>query len=412
MKKLLFTLLMIPFLAVAQEKGIVFEHQTNWDKVKAKAKAENKHIFVDCFTTWCGPCKYMSSTIFPQEKVGDFFNANFVNLKLQMDQTKEDSDDVKSWYLEADRFAKDYNVQAYPTFLIFSPEGELVHRIVGGGEADDFIAKAQAGLNPETQYVTLVKKFEQNPQDAELAKKTAKAAMSTYDQELAKKATARYIDLVGADGLLTAENIQFLAQGATSSSSPAFILIKENKEKVNELLGGKGRTANDILASVLTNEIVIPEIRANNNDIDFNTLKARIEKEHPYVNMSNTLASVKTQYYFSKKNWPAFKDAVNDYISINNKKVSPSSLNSFAWSVFENCDDAACIQAALNWSKQSLEGNEQPAFLDTYANLLYKSGDKENAIKYQEKAIAQASDNEKENYVATLDKMKKGEQTW
>ncbi|MFD2967999.1 thioredoxin family protein [Sphingobacterium bambusae] len=412
MKKLLFTLLIIPFLAVAQEKGISFEHQTNWDKVKAKAKAENKHIFVDCFTTWCGPCKYMSSTIFPQEKVGDFFNANFVNLKLQMDQTKEDSDDVKSWYQEADRFAKDYSVQAYPTFLIFSPEGELVHRIVGGGEADDFIAKAQAGLDPETQYVTLVKKFEQNPQDAELAKKTAKAAMSAYDQDLGKKATARYIDLVGGQGLLTAENIQFLSQGATSSTSPAFILIKENKEKVDELLGGKGRAANDILAAVLINEIVIPEIRDKGDDVDFATLKTRLEKEHPYVDTRVTFGNIKAQYFFSKKNWPAFKDAVNDLFAISDRKVPASTLNSFAWSVFENCDDAACIQAALNWSKQSLEGSEEPAFLDTYANLLYKSGDKENAIKYQEKAVAKASDSEKENYVATLDKMKKGEQTW
>src|SRR5690606_39985336 len=78
MRKLLFILCCIPLLAVAQEKGIQFEHQTTWEKVKAKAKAENKHIFVDCFTTWCGPCKYMSSTIFPQEKVGYFFNAHFV----------------------------------------------------------------------------------------------------------------------------------------------------------------------------------------------------------------------------------------------------------------------------------------------------------------------------------------------
>ncbi|GHE23829.1 thioredoxin family protein [Sphingobacterium griseoflavum] len=412
MKKLLFTLLIIPFLGFAQEKGIVFEHQTTWDKVKAKAKATDKYIFVDCFTTWCGPCKYMSSNVFPQEKVGDFFNANFVNLKLQMDQTKDDSDDVKSWYQEADRFAKDYAVRAYPTFLIFNPEGELVHRIVGGGEADDFIAKAQAGLDPETQYVTLVNKFEQNPTDADLAKKTAKAAMSAYDQDLAKKATARYIDLVGGEALLTAENIQFLAQGATSSTSPAFMLIKENMQKVDELLGDKGRKSNDILASVLSNEIVMPVIRNKNEEVDFTALKERLAKEHPYVDMTSILASIKTQYYFSKKNWPAFKDAVNDYIALNNKKVSPNALNSFAWSVFENCDDAACIQAALNWSKQSLEGNEEPAFLDTYANLLYKSGDKETAIKYQEKAIAKASDSEKENYVATLDKMKKGEQTW
>ncbi|TDS15735.1 thioredoxin family protein [Sphingobacterium paludis] len=411
MKKLILTMLIIfPILSFAQEKGIAFEHQSSWAKVKAKAKAENKHIFVDCFTTWCGPCKYMSSTIFPQEKVGDFFNKNFVNLKLQMDQTKEDSQEVKAWYDEANRFATDYAVRAYPTFLIFSPDGELVHRIIGGGEADDFIAKAQAGLNPETQYITLVKQFEKNPQDAEIAKKTAQAAKLAYDQDLEKKAAARYVELVGGESLLTAENIQLLIQGASSSKSAAFGIIRDHAAQVDELLKARNRKANDILSSVLATELIMPQLQSNN--VDFAALKQNIAKNHPYVDMSGILANIKTQYYFKQKNWPAFKDAVNEFIALDDKKVSPMSLNSFAWSVFENCDDPACLQAALDWSKKSIEKNEDPAFLDTYANLLYKTGDKDQAIMWQEKAVTKANEKDKETYVATLDKMKKGEPTW
>lgn len=412
MRKLLFILCCIPLLAVAQEKGIQFEHQTTWEKVKAKAKAENKHIFVDCFTTWCGPCKYMSSTIFPQEKVGDFFNAHFVNLKIQMDQTKEDSEDVKSWYEEAKRFASDYAVRAYPTFLIFNPEGELVHRIIGGGEADMFIAKAKEGLNPETQYVTTVKRFEQHPDDAGIAKKTAQIALASYDNKLANRAIERYIGLAGAEELLTAENIRLLIQGASSSKSAAYQIIRDNRSRVDELLREKKQSANDVLSSVLANEFVGPKIRNKEKDLDFAALQATFEKEHPYVDMAPILTHAKAQYYFVQKNWPAFKDAVNEMIATNNKNISPTSLNSFAWSVFENCDDPACVQAALTWSKKSLEAGEQPAFLDTYANLLYKSGDKDNAIIWQEKALEKAVDAEKSTYAATLEKMKKGEPTW
>ncbi|WP_437921023.1 thioredoxin fold domain-containing protein [Sphingobacterium sp. LRF_L2] len=412
MKQFLFTLLMIPFLAFAQDKGITFEHHSTWDKIKAKAKAENKYIFVDCFTTWCGPCKYMSSTIFPQEEVGNFFNANFVNLKLQMDETKDDNDEVKSWYNEAKRFAIDYAVRAYPTFLIFNPQGELVHRIIGGGEANVFIAKAKEGLNPETQYVTLVKKFEQEPSNAAVAKNMAKAALSAYDQETAQRAIAKYMTLVGPDSLLTTDNIQFLLQGATSSSSPAFLFIKNNKEKVDVLLTNKGVGANEILSNVLNNEFVIPKIRSNQKDIDFVAIKNQIEKEHPGIDMTTALARSKSQYYLVQKNWPAFKDAVNEFVNSKSKNISPAILNDFAWAVFENCDDASCLQAALNWSKTSLENNNNPAFIDTYANLLYKSGDKENAIKWQEKAVERALESEKGAYTATLDKMKRGEQTW
>lgn len=413
MKKLFLLLLMVPLLVIGQEKGIQFEHGTTWEKVKAKAKASNKHIFVDCFTTWCGPCKYMSNTIFPQEKVGEFFNANFVNLKVQMDQTNGDNEEVKSWYDEAKRFAKDYNVRAYPTFLIFNPDGELVHRIVGGGEADAVIARAKEGLNPETQYVTLSKKFEANPNDADIAKKMALAAESSYDQELEKKAISRYIGLVGDQEMLTQENISLLLQGAQSSSSSAYQILKNNQHTANELLTSQHKTVNDILSTVLAQELVYPKMsRDGYLPVNFDSLQTAIEKAHPYVKMASAIAQAKTQYYGYYKDWPAFKDAVNAFINSDADKVSPQFLNSFAWSIFENCDDPTCIQAALNWSKKSLEGGENPAFLDTYANLLYKSGDKENAIKWQEKAVEHASAHEKENYIATLDKMKKGEQTW
>jgi thiol-disulfide isomerase/thioredoxin len=82
MKKLFLALLLLPFFSFAQHeadgKGMKFEHGLSWKEIKAKARAENKYIFMDCFTTWCGPCKYMSANIFPMAEVGDFFNRNYL----------------------------------------------------------------------------------------------------------------------------------------------------------------------------------------------------------------------------------------------------------------------------------------------------------------------------------------------
>ena len=49
MKKVFFLLLLTPFVISAQ--GIRFENG-NWKALLAKAKAENKLLFVDAFTTW------------------------------------------------------------------------------------------------------------------------------------------------------------------------------------------------------------------------------------------------------------------------------------------------------------------------------------------------------------------------
>ena len=83
----------------AQSTGIHFEHNSNWETILKRAKAENKYIFVDCFTTWCGPCTYMSAQIFPLKEVGEFYNTKFLNLKLQFDTTQSDNEDVKNWYI-------------------------------------------------------------------------------------------------------------------------------------------------------------------------------------------------------------------------------------------------------------------------------------------------------------------------
>lgn len=120
------------FLAQAQElKGIRFEKGLSWAQVKEKAKKENKYIFLDAYTTWCGPCKTMSREIFTQPSVGDFFNKNFINVAVQMDVTAFDEQDIKSWYGDAAALRKLYQLDSYPAYLFFNPRAELVHSIYG-----------------------------------------------------------------------------------------------------------------------------------------------------------------------------------------------------------------------------------------------------------------------------------------
>ena len=70
--------LLLPLLTIAQDKGVQFDHESSWTAIQARAKAEHKYIFMDCFTTWCGPCRFMSTTIFPQ----DSFSKNEKNKNL------------------------------------------------------------------------------------------------------------------------------------------------------------------------------------------------------------------------------------------------------------------------------------------------------------------------------------------
>ena len=68
-----------------------------------QAKAENKLVFVDCYTPWCGPCYKMMKEVFPKKEAGDYFNSRFVCVKYDM--TKDENIGL----------AKRFRVGAYPT---------------------------------------------------------------------------------------------------------------------------------------------------------------------------------------------------------------------------------------------------------------------------------------------------------
>jgi len=183
MKKLVLICLLFPFISRAQEDaGVHFQDGSSWAAVQAKAKAEHKYIFIDCYTTWCGPCKYMKTKIFPTAEAGAFFNAQFVSVGVQLDSTKKDNDTIRSWYADAHAIGEKYHVRAYPTFLILSPDGKPLTRIVGGNEkTGDFIGRVKEMMLPEKQYYTLLQDYEKGQRDTAFLHKMAMASLDAYD---------------------------------------------------------------------------------------------------------------------------------------------------------------------------------------------------------------------------------------
>jgi len=408
MKKLTIILLLLPFLSNAQEKGMHFEHGVTWAAIQAKAKAEKKYIFMDCYTTWCGPCRYMTSTIFPQEKAGAFMNEKFINVKVQLDTTATDSEEVKSWYKDGHDIMVNYKIQAFPTYLFFDPNGNVVHRSVGAGPAEMFLAKAANALNPETQYYTLLKQYESGTKDSASLRKMALAAQDAYDMENAKKIADAY--LATQSDLFTKTNLEFVRNFTQTSSDKGFDLLLNNGSRVNEILG-KGAAEEILLPIIMQEEIFRKSPGEPGENPDWADITAGITKKYPSL-AAEAIAKAKVMWYQSVRDWNNYQTAIVAYMNKYGTNVSPNELNNYAWTVFENCNDMACVEKALEWSKRSFKENNEPMFIDTFANLLYKLGKKDEAVTWEEKALQLAPANDKKTYEETLDKMKKGEKTW
>src|SRR5665213_2730421 len=128
MKSILLTTILFALSLFSRAQGINFEKGQSWQQILAKAKAEHKYIFLDCYATWCGPCKAMDNDVYPVDSVEAFMNAHFISIKVQMDRSPKDNDTVKSRYNDVVMLEKTYAVHAYPTFLFFDENGKAIHR--------------------------------------------------------------------------------------------------------------------------------------------------------------------------------------------------------------------------------------------------------------------------------------------
>jgi thioredoxin-related protein len=122
--------------------------ETDFEKAKATAKAENKHILIDFSgSDWCGWCVKLDKEVFSQKAFKDYAKENLVLVLADFPRDKSgQSDELKK---QNDKLMKEYGVRSFPTVFILNPEGKPIDKTgyqAGGPEAYvAYIKKVVAG---------------------------------------------------------------------------------------------------------------------------------------------------------------------------------------------------------------------------------------------------------------------------
>ena len=107
------------------EKAEISFTEGKWNDILALAKKTNKHIFVDGYAVWCGPCKLLKAKTFKEAHAASYFNDNFINYAINLEAG------------EGVKLADQWEVQGYPVLIFVSPEGKLILKqegfVVGDG---------------------------------------------------------------------------------------------------------------------------------------------------------------------------------------------------------------------------------------------------------------------------------------
>ncbi len=458
-----FWLIITPRIGNCQEAGIKFESGLSWQEIQAKAKAEGKAIFMDCYATWCGPCKYMSDKIFTLKEVGEYFNSNFINVAVQMDQTANDLETVRQWYGDAKSIKNKYEINSYPTYLFFSSDGRIIHQFIGSTQTGaDFIAKASSALDPDKQYFTLIPNWKEHKEDSSFLLNTLIAAKDAGDFKNAKTISEYYINCLKAP--ITKYNIELLYPFIDSKSDKGFQLYLENAFKIDQMMNTTDYVEYR-LGTILFKEEIAPLFTKGDislnwkkicSDVQYKysmlnkealqstldtwfqnfigveidkimdkqqlnpegwaTISRKLKKRFPEYDCGLVIFDRKVKYYTEKKMWPECCEAALSCLEQYRGRLNNTTINNICWNIiFMHSKDKKILTGATRHMMELAKNSPEDCdILDTYANLLYKTGNQKDAILLENKVISIAAKNsiDDKEWRNNLMKMEKGEPTW
>ena len=191
--KQIILLIMISFsVQLASAQGIIFS-SGDFDDIVKQAKEQKKGIFVDVYTSWCGPCKMMAKNVFTNTKVGEYYNTSFICIKLDAEKQREHV-----------FFAK-YKAGGYPSFFWLDENGDLLDLHVGYLEAETFIKKGKEAKESDfpKQLAAMKERWDKGERSIELVRSYVFKNLSKIDPDQAETCLRDYLSGLSPEELLS-----------------------------------------------------------------------------------------------------------------------------------------------------------------------------------------------------------------
>jgi thiol-disulfide isomerase/thioredoxin len=353
--------MIVSVFALAQE-GINF-YTDDWNSILAKAEKENKLVFVDAYTTWCGPCKKMARDVFPQKEVGAFYNEKFINVQMDMEKG------------EGLSIAEKYNVQVYPTLLFVAADGSLVHRSAGYKDSPDFIELGNTALDPSKRISSLKARFENGDRDPDFLKNYASILFEAYDGSHTPVVEA-YFET--QKDWSSDENLEVVFLYVNDTKSDLFNHMVENRDLYIEKFG-------QFEVTTKFQNLIFNSINESAEHSSLEQIDALYAKVYP-EKAEQLSASFRLSYYRQAGDRDNFAKAAIQYYK-NYPSNDPGELNDIAWTFYSVVDDQKQLKQAVKWAKKSIKIDHNYYNHDTLAALYSKLGKNNKGIKAAKEGI-------------------------
>jgi thiol-disulfide isomerase/thioredoxin len=375
----LFCFLLFSQLVSAQ--GIEFFEGT-WKEAIAEAQKEDKIVFVDSYAQWCGPCKKMAKNVFTQSEVGDFFNANFINLKLDMEQA------------DGRTFGAKYPVSAYPTLFFLDSQGNILKKITGGQQAEALINYGELAIKSYDKSEAFEILYNEGKRDYKL--------MVDYVRELNKvdKPSAKISNeyLESNPDINKNEKAAFLMQAVTEADSKMYDQLIDLR---SEAIATSSEEAYAEKINSATMKTVQKAVEYDYKDL---VEEAIVQYEKAEIGDKKKFQSeAYLEYYALSGNYTEWKKLSQSYLKKYGKKdieSYPSHLQTIKTTFYHNED---ATQYAIDIYKELIKKDDSTANYNEYIQFLAKAKQKEEAAKVIKEAIKKAKSRDED--ITNLERM-------
>ena len=339
--------------------GISFNHNS-WSEILEEAKTQDKLIFVDCYTTWCGPCKMMSKTVFTDQEVGEYFNQQYVNVKLDME--KEPGISLKA----------KFGINAYPTLLIIDADENIVHKLVGAMPKAEFLSFAKEANGTHSLSAFHKRYQEKGVSDADFVFEYIKKLETAGEKSILTNVVERYFKKINKNALVEKQNWDVLNKYVHNIDHEAFQYLLSNKKKFVDAYGEKAiedkvyftflREGNGLCDKQEDGKYSLNQNRKENFIAELN--------KNELKNKNRILAYSEISTARTTGNWSVYIASISKYLKANVIDKGAMSLYNYALPIDRAVSDIELRKEAAKWCELGIkiEGLSE-GYINAFKNL-------------------------------------------